>query len=163
MDLEVVHILNGAFMDMMLDPSTAGIVDVKSGTARLWGSGDEPFNLTTVDDTAQFTAKIATDTAELEGVRMVSGAETSFNAIIAKTEELTGRSFTRNVMGDADDLRRMTAAAADDPWSVIMQWYFLSMITVPAFAVTENNRYPDLELTSLDDYLTEAHRAYQDS
>jgi nucleoside-diphosphate-sugar epimerase len=158
MDLEVVHILNGAFMDMMLDPKTAGIVDLSAGTARLWGTGDEPFNLTTVDDTARFTARIATDPADLGGVRMVSGSETTFNTIIAKTEELTGRTFTRNVMGDVDDLRRITSEA-ENPWSVIMQWYFLSMITVPPFPSTENDRYPDLTLTSLDDYLTEAHRS----
>lgn len=160
MDLEVVHVLNGAFMDMMLDPKTAGIVDLNTGTARLWGTGDERFNLTTVDDTARFTARIATDPADLSGVRMVSGAETSFNTIIAETEKLTGKTLTKNVMGDVADLRRITAAA-DNPWSVIMQWYFLSMITVPPFEKNENHRYPELKLTSLDDYLAAAHRANQ--
>jgi hypothetical protein len=36
MDLQVVHVLNGAFMDMMLDPATAGIVDLPHKTATLW-------------------------------------------------------------------------------------------------------------------------------
>ncbi len=71
--LEVVHVLSGAFVDMMLDPSTAGIVDLDHGTATLWGTGDEPFDLTTVDDTARFTAKVATDPADLSGVRYLSG------------------------------------------------------------------------------------------
>ncbi len=162
LDLEVVHILNGAFMDMMLDPSTAGIVDLTKDTAMLWGTGDEPFNLTTVDDTAKFTAKIATDPADLSGVRMISGAQTTFNTIIRDTEALTGRTLSRNVMGDVDDLRRITSEA-DNPWSVIMQWYFLCMITVPVFATTENDRYADLRLTTLDDYLAAAHRAMQAS
>lgn len=48
MNLEVVHVLNGAFMDMMLDPATAGIVNLGEGSVQLWGTGDEPFNLTTV-------------------------------------------------------------------------------------------------------------------
>ena len=41
------------------------------------------------------------------------------------------------------------------------EWYFLSMITVPPFAATDNDRYPDLRLTSLDDYLTQciAHQS----
>ena len=43
--LEVVHVLNGAFMDMMLDPNRAGIVNLQTNKARLWGTGDEPFNL----------------------------------------------------------------------------------------------------------------------
>jgi uncharacterized protein YbjT (DUF2867 family) len=67
--LQVVHVLNGAFMDMMLDPSTAAVVDLNNGTAMLWGTGDEPFNLTTVEDTARFTAKVAIDPADLSGVR----------------------------------------------------------------------------------------------
>ncbi|SDS35893.1 NmrA-like family protein [Friedmanniella luteola] len=160
MPLQVVHILNGAFMDMMLYPQTAGIVDLHTDTARLWGTGDEPFNLTTVDDTAQFTARLATDPDDISGVRRVSGAETTFNTIIAKTGTLTGRPLTIQVLGDADDLRRITAAA-QDPWSVLTEWYFLSMITVPPFATTDTDRYPDLQLTTLDDYLTAAHHASQ--
>jgi uncharacterized protein YbjT (DUF2867 family) len=156
--LEVVHVLNGAFMDMMLDPATAGIVDLAKGTATLWGTGDEPFNLTTVEDTARFTARVATDPADLAGVRYLSGAETTFNAIIAETERISGATLTRTVLGTADDLRRIIAAAAD-PWSVVREWYFLSMLTVPPFPRTENDRYPDARPTGLHDYLTEAHRA----
>ena len=158
--LEVVHVLNGAFMDMMLDPDTAGIVDLDSGTATLWGTGDEPFNLTTVDDTARFTAKVATDPADLAGVRYLSGAETTFNTIIAETEAITGATLTRNVMGTADDLRQIVADA-DDPWSVIMEWYFLSMLTTPPFPTTDNDRYPDAHPTGLHEHLVAAHQAHQ--
>ena len=134
--LQVVHVLNGAFMDMMLDPETAGIVNLQNNTARLWGTGDEPFNLTTVDDTAHFTALLATDPADISGVRAVSGAETTFNTIIAETERLADTTLAVQILGDADDLRRITAEA-DDPWSVIRQWYFLSMITVPPLPRSE--------------------------
>lgn len=162
MDLQVVHVLGGAFMDMMLDPGTAGIVNLTDGTAQLWGTGDEQFNLTTVEDTARFTAELVVDPADVSGVRAVSGSVTTFNRIIALSEQLTGISLTRKVWGDVEDLRRITAAA-DDPWSVIIQWYFLSMITVPPFAQTENHRYPDLHLTTVQDYLTAAHRTLQNS
>jgi len=162
MDLHVVHVLNGGFMDMMLDPRTAGIIDLNTGTVSLWGTGDEPFNLTTVEDTARFIAKIATDPADLSGVHYLSGAETTFNTIIDETEHLTGTTLIRNVLGDADDLRRITADA-DDPWSVIPQWYFLSMLTVPPFPTTDNDRYPGARPTGLHDYLAAAHRALQES
>lgn len=109
--MQVVHVLNGAFMDMMLDPDTAGVVDLDRGTATLWGTGDEPFDLTTVEDTARFTARIATDPADLSGVRYLSGARTSFNAIIAETERITGTTLTRTVLGSAEDLRRIIADA----------------------------------------------------
>ena len=158
--LQVVHVLNGAFMDMMLDPETAGIVNLQNNTARLWGTGDEPFNLTTVDDTAHFTARLATDAADVSGVRAVSGAETTFNTIIAETERLADTTLAVQILGDADDLRRITAEA-DDPWSVIIQWYFLSMITVPPFTRTDNHRYPELQLTTLNQHLTDAHQAHR--
>ena len=154
--LEVTHVLNGGFMDMMLDPKAAAVVNLQDGTAQLWGTGDEPFNLTTVDDTARFTALLATDPERVAGTRRVSGSETTFNAIIAATERHAGTSLTTHVHGDTDALRRIIAAAAD-PWSVVMPWYLLSMITVPPFATTDNDRYPDLQPTTLEDYLAAAH------
>lgn len=156
--LEVVHILNGGFMDMMLDPGTPGLIDLAKGTVLLWGTGDEPFNLTTVEDTAHFIARVATDPADMSGVHYLSGAQVTFNTIIEETERITGTALTRNVLGTADDLRRITAAAAD-PWSVIQEWYFLSMLTVAPFPTNDNDRYPDVRPTGLRDYLVQAHHA----
>ncbi|MGV8910407.1 MAG: NmrA family NAD(P)-binding protein [Propionicimonas sp.] len=34
--LEVLHVLNGAFMDMTLDPRTAGVVDLDKGTGNYY-------------------------------------------------------------------------------------------------------------------------------
>jgi uncharacterized protein YbjT (DUF2867 family) len=156
--LQVVHVLNGGFMDMMLDPGTAGLIDLDAGTVMVWGTGDEAFNLTTVDDTARFTAALATDPSDVSGVRYVSGAETTFNAIIDETERIAGVTLTRNVLGSAEDLRRITSGAGD-PWSVVMQWYLLSMLTVGPFPTTDNDRYPDARPTGLHDYLVGAHQA----
>jgi nucleoside-diphosphate-sugar epimerase len=158
MPMQVAHVLNGGFMDLMLDPHTAGLIDMGAGTVTLWGTGEEPFNLTTVDDTARFTARLATDPADVSGVRYVSGAETTFNAIAAETERLTGTTLTRNVLGTADDLHRIVENA-DDPWSVVMQWYLLSMLTLGPFPTNDNDRYPDVRPTGLHDYLAAAHRA----
>lgn len=158
--LQVVHVLSGAFMDMMLDPRSPGLIDIGRSTVMLWGTGDEPFDLTTVEDTARFTARIATDPADVSGVRYLSGSRSSFNEIIADTERITGIPLTRTVLGSADDLRGITAAAVD-PWSVVQQWYLLSMITVPPFpaAQLDNDRYFDARPTKLHDYLAQAHRA----
>ncbi len=158
--LEVVHVLNGGFMDRMLDPNTAGIVDLNARTAMVWGTGDEPFNLTTVEDTARFTARLATDPADVSGVRSLSGAETTFNTIIDETERISGTPLSRNVLGSVEDLRQITANA-DDPWSVLMQWYLLSMLTLAPFPTTDNDRYPDAHPAGLHDYLVAAHRDRQ--
>lgn len=159
--LEVVHVLNGAFMDMMLDPNTAGLIDLNVGTATLWGTGNEP-STSPPSTTPRFTSRIATDSADLAGIRYFSGAETTFNAIIAESERLSGKTLTRNVMGSADDLRRITADA-NDPWSVVQEWYFLSMLTVPPFPTNENDRYADAQPTGLHEYLADAHHALRQS
>ena len=152
MDMQVVHVLNGGFMDMMLDPNSPAIVDPATNTANVFGTGDEEFDLTTVDDTARFIALLATDPDDVSGIRKVSGARTSFNQIISAIETTTGDAITTRYVGDADNLRTITAAA-DDPWSVMMQWYLLSMITVPAFADTDNDRYDGFAPTTLEEYL----------
>lgn len=156
--MEVVHVLNGAFMDGMLDPTQPGLLDVSNGTVMLWGTGDEPFDVTTVDDTAKFAARVATDPEDRSGIRYVSGSRTTWNEVIAETEKLTGRTFTRNVVGNVDSLREIVAQA-EDPWSVVMQWYVLAMLTTPPFPTTENDRYPDARPTTVHDYLAGVHPA----
>jgi uncharacterized protein YbjT (DUF2867 family) len=158
--MEVVHVLSGGFMDLMLDPGTPGVINVDARTATVWGTGDEPFNLTTVEDTARFAAKIATDRSDVAGVHYLSGAQTTFNAIIRETERILGATLTRTVAGSVEDLRRITAAA-EDPWSVLMQWYLLAMLTVGPFPSTDNDRYPDAYPTGLREYLRAAYHARQ--
>lgn len=155
--MQVAHVLNGAFMDMMLDPATPGLINVPDATVMLWGTGDEPFDLTTVDDTARFTARVATDPSDVSGIRYVSGSQASFNDIIKRTERITGNPLTRNVLGTADDLRQLVTAASD-PWSVVPQWYLLSMLTTPPFPTNDNDRYNDVQPTGLGDYLAGAHQ-----
>lgn len=156
--VEMAHVLSGAFMDMMLDPRTPGLIDFENATVTLWGTGDEPFDLTTVDDAARFTARLATDPADVSGVRYLSGEQATFNKIIDESERLSGATLTPNVLGTADDLRRITREASD-PWSVMQEWYFLSLLTVPPFPTTENDRYPDARPIGLHTYLAAAHGA----
>ena len=54
------HVLNGAFMDVMLGDG-AGLVDREAGTFSFYGDGEEPGDYTSVGDTARFVAAVATD------------------------------------------------------------------------------------------------------
>jgi uncharacterized protein YbjT (DUF2867 family) len=150
--LEVVHVLNGAFMDMMLDPHTAGVVDLEKGAGNYYGDGTDQFDVTLIDDVAAFTARLAVDEFATAGTYSLSGSRTSFNGIIAQVEHLTGRALTRNPRGSVEDLRAAVARAGN-PWAAIGQWYNLAMITTPPFSATANERYPDLVPTRLGAYL----------
>lgn len=152
LDLEVLHVLNGAFMDMMLDPRTARVVDLDRGVGNFYGDGTDQFDLTLIDDIARFTARLAVDQSATAGVYAISGSTTSFERIISAVEEQTGRTLARNNRGSVAELRT-TVTEAQNPWSVMGEWYNLSMLTTPTFAVTANDRYPDAHPTSLGDYL----------
>jgi len=150
--LEVLHVLNGAFMDMMLDPNTAHVIDLEHGVANVYGSGTDEFDLTLISDIAAFTAKLAVDKSATAGTYAISGARTSFDQVIAAVEHVTGSSLARNNRGSIEDLRGIVAAAGN-PWAAMGEWYNLSMLTTPPFADTSNGRYPEVTPTSLQDYL----------
>jgi len=150
--LDVVHVLSGAFMDGFLDPSSSLVFDVRAGTANYWGDGDERFNLTLVDDTAHFAAKLAVDPGVQPGVYAISGTETSFNGIADDVEAVIGRLLQRRRIATLEDLQAAIAAKADD-WAALGEWYVVSMLTTPPLRDLQNDRYPDVSLTSLTDYL----------
>lgn len=157
LDLEVIHILQGAFMDQMLNPALHHVfVDTEAGEIRYYGTGDEPVDMTTVEDTARFTARIATDPAAAPGVHTISGARTTFKAIGAEVQRITGTVLRPVSMGDAASLRA-AIAAKPNPWDAVMDWYALAMLTTPPFENPENNRYADARPTGLGDYLQTAY------
>ena len=117
--LDVAHVLSGAFMDGFLDPSSSLVFDVRAGTANYWGNGDERFNLTLVDDTAHFAAKLAVDPDVQPGVYAISGAETSFNGIADDIEAVIGRPLQRRRIATLEDLQAAIAAKADD-WAALV-------------------------------------------
>ena len=156
MDLEVIHVLQGAFMDQMLDPSFPMFVDLAQRQIRFFGTGDELTDMTTVEDTARFTARVATDLEAHAGVHTISGAQTSFAQIRREIEHVTGIVLEPVSLGDTESLRR-AIAAKEDPWHAVMEWYSLAMLTTPPLTNVENDRYPDARPTNLHDYLARAY------
>lgn len=152
--LDIVHVLNGGFLDMML-AAGGGMIDLDDPRAIYWGSGDEPFDLTTVDDTARFTAALSADAATTGGVFRISGSRTSMTEIADGIEKRIGRPVPRRSLGPVTELAR-TLEAAGDPWSHVMEWYTLALFTTPPFGTTDNGRYAALRFESLDDYLDAA-------
>ena len=124
------------------------MIDVAQGTAMLFGRGDEPFDLTTVDDTARFTPPTWPPTPPTSpGVRYISGSRSTFGEIFDETEKISGKELTRNTVASAEDLKHLTASA-DDPWSVVPQWYMLAMLTTPPFP-RDDDHYPGAPATTL--------------
>ena len=90
-------------------------------------------------------------------MRYISGARTTWEEIFAETERITGRPLVRNRVASAEDLAHITADA-EDPWSVLPQWYPLAMLTTAPFPRSDDH-YPGPPATTLHDYLAAAHAA----
>lgn len=160
LDLEVLHILNGGFMDQMLNPADPGLVDVAAGTVSFWGTGDEVIDLTSVDDTAAFTARVATDPEAAPGVHSVSGAQASFRQIAAEVSKVTGVTLSPTSWGSAEQLREVIEAKGGaGSWAAVMEWYFLAMLTTPALSDLANDRYVGIAPTGLRVYVERAYTA----
>jgi uncharacterized protein YbjT (DUF2867 family) len=148
--IEHVHILNGAFLDGMVDMG----FDHAARTVSFWGSGDEIFEATTVEDTARFTARAAIDRDLISGPLPIIGDRISANSRTDVVERITGQHYTRHSNGSVDDLRTMLADARDrgDVMNQTYAAYLLYMTTGQTrVSNPQNSHYPDIEVETFED------------
>ncbi len=103
--MERVHVLTGAFLDTLA--TGGGVVDFddEAGAATFWGSGEERFEATTIDDTARYAARVAVDPSVPSGKFAVAGQRLSLGEIVSAVERGTGRRYERRSRGTTEDLR----------------------------------------------------------
>ncbi len=146
--IEHVHILNGAFMDNFLHSQFGGVFDMARGRAAYWGDGRDPFDATSVEDTASYTARAALDRDLPNGKFSIAGEQLTFSAIIDAVETVSGRTFERGSKGSIADLEATIAAQrALDPGSMeaLGNTYLLYMLKgTTALSTLQNDRYPDI-------------------
>lgn len=148
--MEHLHILNGAFLDGMADMG----FDHAARTVSYWGTGQEIFEATTVEDTARFTARAAVDRDLISGPLPVIGDRISADSRTQTVERLTGHRYTRRSNGTVDDLRMMLADARDrgDVDAQTGAAYLLYMTNGQTrVSDPQNHRYPDLSLDTFED------------
>jgi uncharacterized protein YbjT (DUF2867 family) len=151
--MEHLHVLNGAFLDMLA--TSVGIVefDDEAGVASFWGTGEERFDATTVDDTARYAARVAVDASVPSGKFAVAGQRPSFGDIVSAVERGTGRRYERRSRGMTDDLRAWIAdqREASETTAAMYDTYQLYMLTgQTALDDLQNDRYPDIEPVTLE-------------
>lgn len=146
--LEHVNVLNGAFMDNFLHAEFGAVFDMERGIASYWGSGDELFDATSVEDTARYTARAATDRELPSGKFAIAAEQLSFSGIIDAVEEVSGRRFERRSLGSIADLGAQIAdQRRTDPGSMeaLGNTYILYMLDGrTALTDLRNDRYPDI-------------------
>ena len=156
--MERVHVLNGAFLDALATGAGTIEFDDAAGVASFWGTGEELFEATTVDDTARYTARVAVDASVPTGKFAVAGQRLSYGDIVSAIERGTGRRYERRSRGTTDDLRAWISSQRETGQMMAAMYgaYQLYMLTgQTALEDLQNDRYPDINPVTLAQLSTE--------
>ncbi|NIH80482.1 NmrA family NAD(P)-binding protein [Amycolatopsis viridis] len=153
-DIEVVSVLNGAFYEVMV--GFMGIVDWEQGTLSHWGDPDQPLDLTSVADTAAYTAAVALDPSATGTLRF-AGDVVSMREFHEAVQRGSGRTLQLRHLGSADDLRAeitRQAAVAENPFDYVALQYQWCMVSGKGkFDQLDNDRYPHVKPQSVADFV----------
>lgn len=148
--IEHVHVLSGAFLDGMVHMG----FDHAARTVSYWGTGEEVFEATTVEDTTRYTARAAIDRDLISGPFPIIGDRISANRRIDVVERVTGQHYTRRSNGGIGDLRAMLDAARrrGDLNAQTGAAYLLYMTDGQTrVSDPQNFRYPDIIAHTFED------------
>jgi hypothetical protein len=112
-------------MDIMFD-LPGGPFDFERGVVSYWGSGDELFDVTTLDDSARLVAEVVLDPRAENRVVEFAGEVINIHGIVSSFEQIAGRKLELRTLGSVDDLRRWidaTKATARSPFEYVFAQY----------------------------------------
>ncbi|RDE05826.1 NmrA family NAD(P)-binding protein [Sphingomonas aracearum] len=156
--IRATSIFNGAFADMLAGEMPLIVRPLRR--VLYWGSADQPFALTTRDDTAAFTAAAALDEQAPRDLH-IAGTEATARSIAALMRELSGRRYRPLRAGSVNGLERLSRLVrrvAPQKQAVFPAWqgmqYMRDMFDGRApSAPIDNDRYPDMSWTDLREVL----------
>lgn len=146
---EVVHVLQGAFIDRYV-LGFLGLFDAEKAVVRYWGDGRTPIDWTTWEDTARFTAATALDEGSVSERFYVSGDRMDVLTFAKTWEAARGRKLTLERLGSLEDLeqetKRRLAAEPQNMFAWLPLMYARAIFGGQALlGPTENARYPAIK------------------
>ena len=155
-DVEVVHVLNGAFLDRGVLFGFLGAIDLDKGEANLWGEGKEKMAFTTYADTAAYTAEAALDDRPVPDKLFVAGDLLTFHELVAEAEAGLGRKLTVKTLGTMADLDAaipQRQAEHKNPFAAIPLMYWRAMLSGKGKSgPLMNARYPAVQPIGVREY-----------
>jgi len=130
--LEQVNILQGGFMELFMPGR--GAIDLDARTVGFFGNGERPIEVTSVEDTARMTARVALDRDVPAGKFAFAGDRISFRQAGEIVGQQTSRTLRPVSFGSEADLRAAMSAA--DAQQKVMLAYLLYMTTGKPRSVT---------------------------
>jgi uncharacterized protein YbjT (DUF2867 family) len=149
-------VLIGGFMDVMFE-LPGGPFDFERGVVSYWGSGEERFDVTTMDDSARFLAEVVLDARAENQIMEFAGDVVSIRAIASAFEEAMARRLEQRRLGSVDDLRRWidtTKATAKSPFEYVFAQYGWAQLSGKGeLKSLANAQFPQLRPTGIRAFL----------
>ncbi|MFC5826186.1 NmrA family NAD(P)-binding protein [Nonomuraea insulae] len=153
----------GAFPEYFLGP-VHEVLDPAAGTFSVWGDGTRPIDITTIPDTAAFTAAIALDPKTAGRDVHVVGQQLSMLELRNEVEAASGRRWELVRKGTLQDLRaevvRRQYTASSIVEYVALQHQVAMFDGTASLRDIRNADYPDVAPTSVTAYLAGSGAAH---
>lgn len=159
-DVQVVHVLNGGFLDRGVMFGFIRVIDPDTRTAYVWGDGKEPMDWTTYADTARYAAEVAVDERNVPRKFCVAGDVLDFAGIVHAYESGSGKKLRVERLGSLDDLdARIDQLQKANPTNFLAYlplMYYRSVLNGEGkLDVLMNDRYPAIQPTTVRDYVAQ--------
>ena len=169
--LKPLHIFSGMLADVFFNrggdkgflPKDCGVWDPEKKSMEVWGAGKEPWFFTTEEDAGKYGVEVVTsEDAEKGGFVSVCSFTHSLEEVSSIYERVRGTTVTINRRGTADDLYRMSAEGREKEgragfWNWHRYEFHANCVSgVWNLENLQNERFPRLKATSLEDYLKAA-------
>jgi acetolactate synthase small subunit len=158
--IEYTLFCNGLFMDYFASPQKSNPylepmpfgVDINQCTAWFAGTGDEPINVTLLEDMAKFVAA-SLDMEKWQSQSGVIGSRTSWNEIVRLGEQVRGQKFDVK----RQTIEEMLATKKPNSTDFLDTFYRDAMVHFAQGEVeyepTLNECFPQIKLTKIDEFI----------
>jgi hypothetical protein len=152
-EVEVVHVLNGGFLDRQVLFGFIRVIDAEQQTARVWGDGKQPMDWTTYADTARYTAEVAVDERPVPRVFSIAGDVLDFDGLVRAYESASGKTLHIQRLGTLQDLdTRIDMLQKEGPQKFLAYlplMYYRSVLNGEGkLDELMNERYPSIQPTT---------------
>lgn len=155
-EVEVVHLLNGAFLDESVLFGFLGAFDLEKAEAYLWGDGKEKMEFTTFADTASFTAAVALDERPVPDKVFVAGDVLTFEELVSEVEAGLGLSIAVKNLGTLEDMNAEIDRLRKESkggFAAIPLMYWRAMLSGKGkLGPLMNERYPNIVPVTVREY-----------
>lgn len=156
--IKATSIFNGAFADILA--YSAPFVDIKNKKIGYWENPDWKIDITSMDNTAAFTANAALDESAPRKL-LIAGFQISAKELQVLASEVFGTPFTLTNLGSVADLaannKKERADHPEGEKEVYASWqgtqYLHSMFSAHHEQL-DNDRYPGINWTGANEILT---------